>query len=259
MKKSIMFSILILISLILSMSISQSKEIENKIYVNDDGTEEYTSIQEAINNVSHNSSIYVKNGEYIEDIYVNKTLSLIGEDNNYTNISGCFHVIADMVTITNFKIDSSKNIDKTLDYGIEIRSNSSTIKNNIITNNKIGIGIYDFNNSIYHNNFINNTKQGKDSGNNTWFNKKLQQGNYWDDYNGSDTDNDGIGNNPYNITESGVQDSYPLMMPYDEFININKRGFNLDELAYVLTIGVILSVVFLVPIAYYFRKKILKL
>ncbi len=260
MKKSMIFSILLLVSILISVSVSQSKGIENKIYVDCDETEEYTSIQTAIDNASDESDIYVKSGTYIEDIIVNKTLNIIGENNNNTNISGCFHILADGVTIKNFKIDSSKNPKKTLEYGIEVLSNSSTITNNIMYNNTIGIFISEFDdNSIYHNSFINNTLQADDNGNNTWFNKKFQQGNYWDDYKGIDQNNDGIGDNPYNITDSEIQDKYPLMMPYNEFMKINERGFNLDELAYVLTIGVVLSVVFLVPIAYYFRKKILKL
>jgi hypothetical protein len=40
------------------------------------------------------------------------------------------------------------------------------------------------------------------------------EGNYWDDYNGSDADRDGIGDVPYVVDADNV-DHYPLMFPYD--------------------------------------------
>ncbi len=39
-------------------------------------------------------------------------------------------------------------------------------------------------------------------------------GNYWDDYNGTDENNDGMGDIPYNISEFPVQDNYPSMNPF---------------------------------------------
>ena len=39
-------------------------------------------------------------------------------------------------------------------------------------------------------------------------------GNYWNDYNGTDNNGDGIGETPYIINEDN-QDNYPLMNPVD--------------------------------------------
>ena len=84
------------------------------------------------------------------------------------------------------------------------------------------------NNTFYHNNFVNNKIQAWDttsSTTNTFDNGK--EGNYWSCYNGTDANNDGIGDTPYSpislytydgliekITECGT-DNYPLMAPFD--------------------------------------------
>jgi len=76
------------------------------------------------------------------------------------------------------------------------------------------------NNYIFHNNFLENVNNGCDPDrfNTTWYNLTFLQGNYWDDYNGTDSNNDGIGDTPYMIKNYfGVenQDLYPLMKPFD--------------------------------------------
>jgi hypothetical protein len=84
------------------------------------------------------------------------------------------------------------------------------------------------NNTFYHNNFVNNKIQAWDttsSTTNTFDNGK--EGNYWSCYNGTDANNDGIGDTPYRptslytydgliekITECGT-DNYPLMAPFE--------------------------------------------
>lgn len=115
--------------------------------------------------------------------------------------------------------------------GIDVGSQSSTISDNYIHNENIGL-ILDCSNGIVYNNTIqsctmyglyaksgsksnvifNNTfssKKGslhaKEQGDNLWDNGSL--GNYWSDYFGPDNDENGLGDIPYIL--GGVYDSYP--------------------------------------------------
>ena len=101
---------------------------------------------------------------------------------------------------------------------------NNTIINNSISNNlNTGIDIrYSSNNKIYLNNFINNSNNVySDASANIWnstekityiYNKTTYEshiGNFWDDYNGTDDDTDGIGDAPYTIDSD--QDNHPLI------------------------------------------------
>ena len=89
----------------------------------------------------------------------------------------------------------------------------NNIIGNNITNNGRGISVYICdNNTIHHNNFVNNTNHVEtDDSINTWNNDS--EGNYWSGYNGTDADSDGIGDTPYIIDENN-QDNYPLMTEF---------------------------------------------
>lgn len=105
-----------------------------------------------------------------------------------------------------------------------IGSSNNTISGNNIANNKNGTYLYhSSNNRIYHNNFLNNTNQVyTDRSINIWYFDYPLGGNFWSDYDGSDscsgpyqneTGNDGISDTPYVIDESNI-DRYPLMGPF---------------------------------------------
>ena len=223
------------------------------LYVNNNGGEEYIAIQEAIDDATNGSIIYVYNGTYYENIIINKTLTITGESKETTIIDGngsgiIVKIVGNLVTINNFTITNGS-------YGIIIENASyNTIKENNIS--KINVtGIYmpssSKNNTIYHNNFIDNLQNAYDESVNYWYFEN--EGNYWNDYNGTDDDYDNIGDKSYNITGGENKDQYPLMEPYTE----EKYEFIVDEdsLYFMLLISMVVAIVFLLPIAYIWYRK----
>lgn len=108
------------------------------------------------------------------------------------------------------------------DYGMYLyNASTNKITANNITDNQVGAYFTDSsNNIVYHNNFINNPKHvtvtsssgEAHSGINAFDNGYPSGGNYWDDYKGTDANNDGIGDTPYPVSEySNNTDNYPIM------------------------------------------------
>lgn len=115
-------------------------------------------------------------------------------------------------------------------YGICLYESSFNILryNNITYNTNYGLFIknfafYSYKNQIYLNNFIGNNDgntQAYSDSYSIWSLNKI--GNYWSDYTGKDTDEDGIGDIAYHIDSdkdkyNEEQDSYPLMRSYEHY------------------------------------------
>jgi len=117
--------------------------------------------------------------------------------------------------------DNNSVSENTLTYnniGVYIFDSSyNTIVDNALEDNyEYGLLIDELglseSNLIYSNCFISNLiENARDNGtNNQWDNGV--KGNYWDDYDGIDADDNGVGDTPYNISGSaGSQDNFPLM------------------------------------------------
>jgi len=162
-KKIILFGCIFLLILTSLTQISSSNMISgnNTIYVDDDGTSDYTRIQDAIDNASDGDTIFVYNGTYYENIIIDKAIRLIGEDRYSCIIEydrqqdiNVILIESSKVTIYNFTIQNSVYRNGN---GIFTKSNRINISGNIIINNSMGIYIlYGDNNFIYRNNISNN-------------------------------------------------------------------------------------------------------
>lgn len=113
----------------------------------------------------------------------------------------------------NYNSIIGNNLSYNGEKGLYLRGNYNNISgNNIIYGNERGIEIItnSLNNYFYNNTFISNNLNARDNGlGNYWDYNQI--GNYWDDYTGFDIDDDGIGEDPYNISGyAGSQDHYPI-------------------------------------------------
>jgi len=95
-------------------------------------------------------------------------------------------------------------------------SPNAYIVGNAITGNKeYGIKLSgSTNTTIYHNNFVDNIKPGIVLSFDRVYWNNGTEGNYWNEYTGTDADGDGIGDTPYSNIYA-ITDSCPLMEPHD--------------------------------------------
>ena len=133
------------------------------LYVGGTGPNNYTRIQDAIDNASNGDTVFVysNSSPYYELIDIDETINLVGQDRETTVIDGdngwlIVDIRANWVTVSGFTIKNSHE----LSTGIYIGGYCShiTIKDNIIHNNGEGIAInwYSNYNNISGNNITSN-------------------------------------------------------------------------------------------------------
>ncbi|UCC20367.1 MAG: right-handed parallel beta-helix repeat-containing protein [Promethearchaeota archaeon] len=153
----------------------------------------------------HNSGCGIQlygasNSEVIGNTINNNDYGIYLSYGDYNNIS------ENVITDNSYGISSYANWDFESEY--------NTISSNLIQDNSnFGVFLNDYVdlNYVFLNCFIDNGLNAYDEGsNNQWDNGV--KGNYWSNYTGSDTNGDGIGDVPYDISGSvGSQDNFPLM------------------------------------------------
>ncbi|UCF50003.1 MAG: right-handed parallel beta-helix repeat-containing protein [Thermoplasmatales archaeon] len=131
-------------------------------------------IQDLIDNASDGDAIYIPSGVYHENIVINKSISLIGENKYTTIINGSRNgtgilVNADWVNISGFSIEYCDDSNTTA--GINILSNYNIIIENNIINNGYGIVFESSSYNYILNNVISKSRLGVFLYNNSNYNK----------------------------------------------------------------------------------------
>jgi parallel beta-helix repeat protein len=179
MKRLFSIGIIILfIGLSISSSTGFNVEREYKIkslngktlYVGGSGPENYTKIQDAINDASDGDTVYVydDSSPYYEHIIITKAITIKGEDKNTTIIDGSrkddvVYISANNAIISGFTIQKSgnKGWQNGHDAGIDVQAQYCIISNNIIIQNYHGIkSSKSSNNTYFHNTISHNNAYG---------------------------------------------------------------------------------------------------
>ncbi len=156
---SVLALIILLTSLFFATNLHLVKSDTRTWTVDDDGSADFSKIQEAINAAGELDTISVKNGTYRENIVINKILSLIGENREGTIIDadGAGNVVliaADNVNFTGFTARNSGEWET----GILLSSASNCrIANNMVSNSHFGIVLHrSINNTLRDNQLFEN-------------------------------------------------------------------------------------------------------
>jgi parallel beta-helix repeat protein len=115
----------------------------NTLYVDDDGGGDYTRIQDAVDNATIGDTVFVYNGTYYENVVVDKSINLTGEDKETAIINGSgvgdvVYVSADGVKISGFTIQNGGDALSydNFDAGIDLHSSDNIVFDNIICLNR---------------------------------------------------------------------------------------------------------------------------
>jgi parallel beta-helix repeat protein len=141
----------------------------NTLYVGGLGPDNYTKIQDALDESNNGDTVYVfaDSSPYYENLIVDNSINLFGESKEFTIIDGSekeetdvILVKANKVTIQGFTIQNGTHRDRTgIGVGVKVLAHNIIIKDNIITDNMDGIQLgkvidYYANNSLIEANKI---------------------------------------------------------------------------------------------------------
>lgn len=193
--------------LLLVLATFSAASAQKELSVCPDGCD-YKTIQEAINFASPDDTINIQTGIYRQQVLVYKNLTLMGGidpgDGNPALISdntSPLVISASGVTLRGLKLASLKGPSRLV---------LNSADNNIYLNDFLNVAV---------STTQSNSWSSHDSINYQYNSRILRGhlGNYWSDYQGNDTDGNGVGDKPKVIDENNV-DYYPLMQPAENYL-----------------------------------------
>lgn len=155
-KTSLIAIILLVVStLSVSLTILPITATGVTLFVGGIGPGNYTAVQDAIDEASPGDTIFVHSGTYLENVTIDKPISLVGENKSTTVIDGSgsettIFIDSDWVNVSELTIENE------LFSGVGVRlyiSDSCRIANNVIKAPSTGISLF----VSYHNTIIANT------------------------------------------------------------------------------------------------------
>ncbi len=164
-KATLVITLVVLMSVFyLGFTILPDEVMGITLYVGGPGPGNYTTIQDAIDAATPGDTIFVFNGVYHENVQVNKSISLIGEDRDNTIVNGSnagdvFNITADWVSLTGFTVKYGSG--GWLGAGIELSLvTDCKVSNNSIQHSKHGIILWASSDNTVTNNTFSNNEDG---------------------------------------------------------------------------------------------------
>jgi parallel beta-helix repeat protein len=128
--------------------------------------DDFKTIQAAVDTASSGDTVFVKQGRYFENVVVNKTVSLVGENAQSTIIEGALvgnvvNVTTDYVNVTGFTLRENLLVHLPGGVGVELQNveHCSVYGNNIV-HDGVGVAVYGPYNSVVRNNISDNNGEG---------------------------------------------------------------------------------------------------
>jgi parallel beta-helix repeat protein len=131
------------------------------LYVGGIGPNNYTSIQDAIDNASNGDIIFVYAGTYNENLIISISIILLGEDRDTTIINGDTSSETVKITVAEITIEGFTIKNDGSQTGIFTSTDDHIFTDDIITMTTYGIYLdFSSNNTVTDSVFYNNTKTG---------------------------------------------------------------------------------------------------